>query len=353
MAFVRIEGLECYKYKIPLKTPIIVNQKPLEVREGLIIKITDENQSFIYTEAAPLPFLHSESLLEIESKLSRIKNQLINSHWSLKLLLQKEHLLKQHLNEHEFPSLYFALEFGLLSHLMPKVNFFEQAFVNALLTGSDSDILKKAGNLNDYESIKLKVGKRTPKETLELIDKIRPFLLPHQRLRIDINRAWDFSQACYFCNRFPIELCEYLEEPLKNPVDLLPFSSTHNHPLAFDESLLDAPLEFLLSIPTKRAFIIKPSLIGSLQSIHALYTTACKHQLKFILTSCFESGLGHLMVAHLAHYLGIEEPIGLDTYRWLEKDTLLKPLEFSKGLINLQEHNFLNPYLNLNVLSPL
>ena len=59
------------------------------------------------------------------------------------------------------------------------------------------------------------------------------------------------------------------------------------------------------------------------------------------------------MIAHLAHYLALENPIGLDTYNWLEDDILTKPLEFNQGSLDLKCQHILNPYINWNKLTPL
>ena len=325
----------------------------LDHREGLILKVMNDHGQSIQTDIAPLPGFHTESLKSVLKVFPAIQKKLEGSFWSLKLLLNSDHLLSQSLSYKKYPSLYFALEFALLCHLMPKIDFFQKIKVNALLVGSDSEIKLKTPLLKSYDSLKIKVGKRGPYELLALIDKIKPHLNEHQMLRIDFNRSWELKDLLQFCKHFPLELCQYLEEPLKNPLELLPFSNYYPHPIGFDESLLDTSLEFLLTIPTKRAFIIKPTLIGSLQKINHFYSKACLHNLDYILTSTFESGIGHLMIAHLAHYLALENPIGLDTYNWLEDDILTKPLEFNQGSLDLKCQHILNPYINWNKLTPL
>ena len=351
MAFVKIQNLQLYSYHLKLKQPLSLKGSLLDHREGLILKVTCEHGQSIQTDIAPLLNFHTESISSILKIFPQIKKALTKSFWSLKLLLNSENLLSQNLSYKKYPSRYFAIEFALLCHLMPKLDHFQDIKINALLSGADSELELKAPLIRDYESVKLKAGPRNAYELLSLIEKIQPHLRPQQKLRIDFNRSWKLTELLEFCKYFPIELCEYLEEPLENPLELLHFSSHCAHPIAFDESLLDTSLEFLLTIPTKRAFIIKPTLIGSLQKVNYLYSKARLHNLQFILTSAFESGIGHLMVAQLAHYLAIEDPIGLDTYQWLENDVLTKPLEFNKGKLDLKEQHILNPYINWKALT--
>ena len=352
MAFVKIQDLQLYSYRLKLKQPLLLKESLVDYREGLILKMTNANGQSIQTDVAPLLNFHTESISSILKIFPQIQKALTKSFWSLKLLLNSEHLLSQNLSYQKYPSLYFAIEFALLCHLMPKLDHFQNIKINGLLSGTDNEIEIKAPLIKSYGSIKLKVGARGAYELLSLIEKISPHLKAEQKLRIDFNRSWELSELLEFCKHFPIELCEYLEEPLKNPLELLHFSSSYAHPIAFDESLLDTSFEFLLTIPTKRAFVIKPTLIGSLQKINYFYSKARLHNLQFILTSTFESGIGHLMIAQLAHYLAIEDPIGLDTYQWLESDVLTKPLEFNKGVLSLKEQHILNPYINWSALTP-
>lgn len=349
MALVKIKHLSLYDYEYELAQPIFIKGKSLYKRSGVVIKVTNENHQSLYADIAPLPFFHKETLSEVKKHFFEIKDKLIDTHWSLKLLLGSSHILQELINPIQMPSLYFGLEMTFLSFLMPRLDVFKKIKVNALLHGSDSKILDKAKTLLEYEAIKIKVANRSPGQMLALMDELCS-ILPNKQFRIDINRNWSLDQTRFFCDHFEENLCEYLEEPLSNPLDLLTLSNQFNHPIAFDESLLDIPLDFLLSVPTKSALIIKPSLIGSIQKINYFYGKARYHNLKFILTSCFESGLGHLMIAQLAHFLAIDDAIGLDTYSWIKEDILLKKLSLEKGILNLKDNHFLNPYLNSDTL---
>ncbi len=347
----RVETLELFSYDLKLNTPIQLKGAQLETRKGLLLQIGDGRGRKAVCDIAPLPHFSPDTLSSILDAYADFKKRLLNSYWSLKLLLSPQNILNEHLSHSDYPSLFFGIEFALLSLMMPRFSLFTKVKVNLLLMGSDDAILKKAPLIQEYQATKLKVGKRSPEEALKLIEEIIPYLGPSQKLRIDINRSWTVRQALFFCEHFPISLCDYLEEPLQNPEEYLSFANYCNFPLAFDESLIEMPLDYLLSIPTKKALIIKPTLLGSLQKMNYFYQKACKHNLQFILTSSFESGLGHLMIAHLSRFLAIESPIGLDTYKWLEEDVLLAPLTFSKGSLHLPKENLVKPGLNMTKLT--
>lgn len=348
----KIETLQLFSYDLPLKRPLILKSQTLQSRRGLLVEMTDEKGRKAVSDIAPLPFFNPETIPAILEAYSQLKEQLLKTHWSLKLLLSSNNILNHTLDYKRYPSLFFGIEFALLSLLMPKFCISPHVTVNRLLMGSDETILDNLQNTQDHEKIKIKIGPRSPDKMIELIEKMRLHLKPHQQLRIDGNRAWTLRQTLLFCEHFPLELCDYLEEPLQNPKEYLTLANYCSHPIGFDESLLDTPLNLLLSVPTKKAFIIKPTLIGSLQRMNFLYQKACKFKLDFILSSSFESGLGHLMIAHLSRYLGLQAPIGLDTYQWLKDDVLLDPLNFQKGQLFLEKENLMKPRLNSDILRP-
>lgn len=345
----KVESLKLFSYDLKLKRPLFLKGETLTSRRGFILQMGDSEGRLAACDIAPLPWSGDFDEKVIES-YRFFKEKLIGSFWSLKLLLSKENILNEELSTHRVPALFFAFEFALLSLLMPKFSLFNPVNINSLLMGSDEAILSRMEEMKDYESIKVKVGPRTPEEMIELMNRLVPLMSDHQKIRLDGNQSWTLRQTLYFCEHFPIERCEYFEEPLQNPTELLELSAHTSLPLGFDESLALLPLDFLLSIPTKKALIIKPSLIGSLQKMNTLYQKACKHRLLYILSSCFESGLGHLMIAHLSRYLGLQSPIGLDTYHWLKEDLLLDPLNFLKGQLHLPGENLIKPRLNYKLL---
>lgn len=349
----KIDTLQIFSYELPLKKALVLKGVTLSSRRGLLLQMSDENGRSAFSDIAPLPHFSPENLPDTLDVYAQIKPKLLKTHWSLKTLFSQNNILYQSLDPEKFPSLFFAIEFALLSLMMPSVCTSPHIQINSLLMGSDEVILQRMPLLKSFSRIKLKPGPRSPEKLGELIERILPYMQEGQKLRIDFNRSWDIKQTLAFCEKLPLEYCDYLEEPLKNPAEYLSLSNYTAHPIAFDESLLDTPLNLLLSVPTKKAFVIKPSLMGSLQKINFYYQKACRYKLDFVLSSAFESGLGHLMIAHLCRYLGIEAAIGLDTYTWLKKDVLMDPLKFTKGTLLLKMQNLVQPELNKELLKPI
>jgi len=148
-------------------------------------------------------------------------------------------------------------------------------------------------------TLKLKLGHLTVDEA---VTHVRTYLGKFY-LRLDCNRSWTLQQALHFASHFSPTDFEYLEEPTR---DLVEFSKITQFPVAVDESFREGfPY---LDIPTLKAVIIKPMLVGEIPQL----------PVPIVLSSSYESSIGILHIAqraspHIAH--------GLDTF----KDDLLSP----------------------------
>lgn len=155
-------------------------------------------------------------------------------------------------------------------------------------------------------TLKLKLGHLTVEDA---VAHVRTFLGKF-RLRLDCNRSWTLSQALHFASHFSPTDFEYLEEPTRA---LIEFSKITQFPVAVDESFREGfPY---LDIPTLKAVIIKPMLVGEIPEL----------PVPIVLSSSYESSIGILHIAqraspHMAH--------GLDTFR---EDLLQPPLRIENG----------------------
>jgi O-succinylbenzoate synthase len=162
--------------------------------------------------------------------------------------------------------------------------------------------------------LKIKVGHLTVDEAIELA---RRYKSTHF-LRIDCNRKWSLNEALYFTSHFKADDFDYLEEPVRNRAELVQFSQLSAFPVAVDESVREGAID---SIPTLKAVVIKPMILGSIPP----------YPVKTVLSSSYESSLGHLLIARLATERML--PSGLGTFR-LSADTILQsPLHISDGFL--------------------
>lgn len=246
--------------------------------------------------------------------------------WSRETYEQAFEQLEQVLihNKHD-TELYPSVAFGLESVLY-QVNTQKKSFsvpLSALLMGTREEILEKAAVIEKqgYKSAKLKIAQLSLADAKNVVDQLKNTF----SLRIDLNKAWDLTCALEFFSYFKPCDFDYIEEPLKNTSELKNFP----YPIALDES------GYIDNVPTLKALVFKPTLLGGLTILKKTHALTKKKKLQLVLSSAFESGIGIYNIAHMANALGLTHPLGLDTYRFLKQDLLKTPLDFSKGFLEI------------------
>lgn len=182
-----------------------------------------------------------------------------------------------------------------------------------------------------FSTVKLKLGHLPLADAIDLVKEH----YRHSRLRLDCNRAWTLDQALEFASHFKPNHFAYLEEPVQSFEELIAFSKATHFPIALDESIHDDWSQ----VPTLKAIVVKPTVVGSIPRIPL--------HLDLVLSSAYESGLGLLHIANLASNT---LPIGLDTYRALDDDILMNPIDCSSGTFSWK---LSHPILNMTKLCAL
>ena len=106
-------------------------------------------------------------------------------------------------------------------------------------------------------------------------------------------------------------------------------------PVALDESLLELRPEDLEGRREVGAVVLKPTLLGGIASAKQWVARAAALNIRPVVSSCFESGVG---VAGLWQRLPgcppeTRCPRGLDTYRWLGADVVEPRIPFRAGAV--------------------
>ena len=310
----KIKCISIHRYQIPLKSQ--------QNRSGALIQITDEIGNEGWGEISPLPQFSQESLDAAVNQTLLKKEDISKIEWEEQTYSSQTHHLKL------YPSVQFGLESAILSVL--KKNPIGTATISALLMGSQEEILELAEKRlsEGYESAKLKVSQLSLSEAFETIQTLKDKFL----LRIDVNRAWETQEAMKFFSEFSKDAFEYVEEPFKNPDDLIYFS----HPLAIDESFPSHfSLEQLTKFPNLRALIYKPSIQGGEYNCRLLKNWTDSHNLSLVLSSSFESDIGLKQIALMAQRLSIVSPIGIGTYHYLKSHVGTQPLQIKQAQLSL------------------
>jgi len=314
-----------YRYKLPFVQPVKMLGKTLAFREGMVLQIQDNQQTFGEGEIAPLEGVHQESLEQTEKTLLRV------------LEGKEEHNV-------EFPSIRFGLEMAWniylskIQHQNPtsKINSFLP--INALMTSDVENIeafVQQQRKLG-YKAIKMKIGVKPIQEEINRVLNLTHHLDDQLTLRLDANRAWTMDEALTFAQAIDHVSIEYCEEPLKKINQLKSFSEKTAMPIALDETVYETESpEFLPSAKIK-ALVLKPSRLGGWKSCKKWVNWALENKLQVTFSSCLESGLGLNWVAFMnASMLAKPTPAGLDTFKMFQTDLINPAFQVTNGIHSL------------------
>lgn len=349
----KVVAAEIFQFSLPLKKSLQIGAHRISHRDGLVLRLRDDSGMAGLGEVAPLPGLHHESLdqalEQVQSLLREIESLplMTESNWSA---------ATKQLNL--YPSVRFGFESALLELVsqatglaVPELLFgcgVSAVPVNALLVGNKNEILTAARRRVEegYQSLKIKVGRKPVDEEAETIKALANEFGPQVSLRLDANRAWDMDEALAFARLIDQIDIEYIEEPLRDPLQLAQFAARSALPVALDESLV-----LFERIPDfVRAVIIKPSCMGIVPALERILVLG-KTDVTAVISSAFESGLGLRILTQLSSFAGGATAMGLDTWRWLAADLTEPAFRAERGVISEeQQAGPLN--LNASLLEP-
>ncbi len=327
-----------FRYRLPLAAPLRLAGQVIHERAGVLVRIDSGSGASGWGDAAPLPGFSRETVQEAETELTAWAGAGFDTGGD-----DRESWLSGGLAAAS-PSVRFALETALarLSRRMEdaaaaELACFEGAVpVNGLLAGSREEVLADARRLRDggCRAVKLKVGGRPVAEDVGLTRAVRDVIGDAVSLRLDANRSWSLEQGVAFGRQLGGAGVEYLEEPLRDPSQLRELFDATGIPVALDESLLELRPEDLEGRREVGAVVLKPTLLGGLARAGEWAAKASALNIRPVVSSCFESGVGLLALAAFAWAsTGDAVPAGLDTYRRLAADVVEPRLPFGAGAI--------------------
>lgn len=343
-----------FAFRLPFKGTLHLKKTALTFRDGLLLRLTGANGKEGWGEIAPLPGFSQETLAEARNQACWLAPLLrgieIPMKWpavgeDLSDLLKKNSLVA---------SVRCGLETALWDlsassrrlqlHLAWSATAREVVPLNGLILGGIEDLVAESKSLVDagFTSIKLKVGNGTVDEDITRVKALVSMLPEQVSLRLDANRRWSYPDALAFAAGVQGRAIEYIEEPLEDPEQLPNFAKESRIPVALDESLVGLQPEKLSQFDYASAIVLKPMLLGGPLNSMQLADFAMDLNIKPVLSSSFESGIGTRTNVALAANMGNQAiPTGLAVYKYFLKDVFTPRLDFS--LPRLKVERMLRP----------
>lgn len=301
---------QLYRYTIPVETGVVLRQRRLKVREGLVLHLTDGEQQG-WGEIAPLPEFSRETLAQAEQQAKSAIAEWLNG---------------ETLDWDAFaPSVAFGFSCALaeLENRLGSAGNYRAA---PLCYGDLDELYEKLVDLPPEAKVaKLKVGLYEANRD-GLIANMLLEAVPDLQLRLDANRAWSPAKAAQFTEKIAPPLrsrIQFIEEPCSTRNLSLAFAEQYRIAIAWDESVHES--DFALCAQSNvAAIVIKPTLIGSLEKCVKLIAQAHQLGMMAVISSSIESSLGLTQLARIAQQYTPDTVPGLDTLNLMQLQ-LIRP----------------------------
>lgn len=347
----QIQTVRWSTYRLPLRGNFTTAHTLMRAREGAIVEIETANGLIGVGEIAPLPEFGGSTLSECLAALVALRPDLRG----LELPDALSHVYTALRQKRISASTACGLEIALLDALgqaqrcsvstllndtassPTRTTIAVNAVIGAATTAQAIEQAQQAVTAG-FQCVKLKVG-QNPAQDMERITAVRESIGPGVQLRLDANESWTLEQATQIlqaCERLDIQ---YVEQPLPAG-DLAGMGELRRRvavPLAVDEALRDmASAHQVLESAAANVFIIKPQLAGGLRAGREMIALAEQSQVRCVITSTLEAGIGLAGVAHLvAASPEITLECGLGTLDLFADDLLLEGLAVHSGVMSV------------------
>jgi len=322
----------CFQpYCLPLRQAWRSASGGFSVRRGFLVTAEDETGRRGYGDCAPLAGTESEAAA---------KDWLSGQPSALTGLQTDTALNKLPAPDHCPPAARCGLETALLDLIagqqqLPLCRWLEtnasaSVKVNVNLGSLDKETSTRLAAAAGYSVVKLKVGLLPVSQDIDNLQKLADALPDGISLRLDANQAWNKAQARRFIVGIANLPVECLEEPLHDPglKELEQLQKLAPFPLALDESLTQLSQADILSQKPVARLVLKPMLLGGLQTALTLGQKAQRAGLESLVTTTVDSAIGSWAAVHLAAALNAGEhdmSHGLATSDWLSQDIAPPP----------------------------
>lgn len=315
----RVGAITIHPYRLPLRSPAVIGGHTLSERAGWLVGMTEETGRVGWGDCCPLPGYHQESLSDLLPYLRDWKHRLTG------IPLAEVDCLR-----FPFPSFQCAVDQAVRALRTDPIKPWTVSLTALLQPGE----LERFLVLQDqgWCSFKLKVG-AVVDDDIAFVSTILERAHQAVRFRLDANGRWKLDQALAFAGAISDERIEFIEEPVRGAEALRIFREQTHWPVALDEQLADhppsrPPLEGLT------ALICKPSRVGGYARADQWRRCCTEAGVRFILSSCYESGVGTTGLLDYAASIQTGESCGFDTYNRLGEDLLMLSLSLDQPTIH-------------------
>lgn len=293
-------------YRRRFRQPLKTSRGIWEIREGIILRLTDETGRMGCSEIAPLPWFGSETFAQALAFCKQLKEKLTQA------------------TIQAIPEGLPACQFGFKSALEDLFGAEGERGRLSLsyLLPAGEDALQAWEILQSATTFKWKIGAIAIAEEITIFKKLVRALPAGAKLRLDANGGLSIEEAKAWLEvADETQIVEFIEQPLSpQEFDLmLDLSANYSTAIALDESVATLQqLENCYQKGWRGIYIIKAAIAGSPQRLRQFCQ---QYKIDAVFSSVFETKIGREAVLRLAAELSNpNRAIGFGIGHWFEED---------------------------------
>ncbi|MDZ8138669.1 MAG: o-succinylbenzoate synthase [Nostoc sp. DedQUE04] len=292
---------------------LTTNHGKWEIREGVILRLTDETLKVGWGEIAPISWFGSETIEQAldfcrqlpgeitDEIIFSIPDELPACQFGFESAYEMRSW-ESGVGNVNWGSKFFSMPNAQCP--MPNAQSFSALLPSGKAALNQLETLWQQG----YRTFKWKIGVDAIADELEIFDSLIQTLPAFTKLRLDANGGLSYEEANLWlrtCDNLkenpelPLEI-EFIEQPL--PVEqfqqMLELSTSYETAIAIDESV--ATLGQLAACHQqgwRGIFVIKPGIVGSPSRLRKFCQ---QHEIDTVFSSVFETAIGRLAALQLA-----------------------------------------------------
>ncbi|MFB2967402.1 o-succinylbenzoate synthase [Aerosakkonema sp. BLCC-F183] len=308
-------------YQRQFKRALSTSHGNWDIREGIILRLTDDKGVIAWGEIAPIPWFGSETLPSAINFCSQLGDEIttetifsipselpscqfgFESAWETSLVRQASTLPLRPDRQDAYPTRKYSY-----SCLLPA----GEAALHQWQT------LWQQG----YRTFKWKINVTPIEDEIKIFAKLIQALPRSAKLRLDANAGLNWSEAnewLKMCENY--SAIEFLEQPL--PVEqfhaMLDLANRYSTPIALDESVATLnQLQTCYEEGWRSIFVIKPGIVGSPRLLRQFCQ---QHDIDVVFSSVFETAIGRQAALNLAAELSHHNrAVGFGVNHWFNED---------------------------------
>lgn len=300
---------EFRQYRRKFKRSLVTHHGIWELREGIILRLKDQEGRVSFGEIAPISWFGSETLKQA---------------WDFCQKLPKEITTDTIFS---IPSTLPACQFGFesaweMGNRKLEKSQFSLPYSYLLPTGASALSTWQTHWNQGIRTFKWKIGITDINEEIKIFNQLIQALPTTAQLRLDANGGLGEQQAHQWLKiADTVGIVEFLEQPLP-PQEfdaMLEMSQQYSTPIALDESVANLKqLEDCYLRGWRSIFVIKVAIFGSCRGLRQFCQA---HQIDTVFSSVFESAIARNAALQLATELACSHrAVGFGVNHWFNED---------------------------------